>query len=543
MSENKTEHSKMAMLVVLSAVKAILAQSQDAASGGISKDAVSSCVSATRFSEVADADRVVDLGLENLTRTHPELAGPDPIAAIVKAMTKVGGSELAKALRADAKAGDELQDGIVAEIARADAANATGPVMAMSTSAAPSGDDHEDDEAPAPFNASLINETVTKSMGMLIAKATSNQIPDAMTLFKRLEKAEATVSEYKASKRAHRAAVETGSVQDSQGAVIWTSERVQLGKILDPSDVGGSGIAIPKLMQREVKVWSCNARHPAVPRIDPNYVFDAAALAKALYAIDAGENLAFVGPPGCGKTTITKQLAARLGRPFYRIPIDGEMRRTEIIGGFKQVADVNGSRTQWFDGLLTKGISEPSIIDLDEIDRGDPDLLYAAHAVLEREGIAILEDAGRHVPMHPDCVILATANTKGRADANGLYASVNEMSVATHDRIPFWHDCDYQSESDEAAMLVRKVPGLSAEDAKKIAQLAAGLRLAFKNGQLRTSFSARQTIAAGRYAVSLMNSGLTRFALKEAISSVFESRAVDSADETTIKEAIGMMGI
>lgn len=530
MSANDNKTRENAMLILLATIKQMSAASQDPTKEAFDEEKVADSMHTARLCSIEQARETVKVGFSELSKRHTEITGADRVGMTFKAISGRAGADSARMLREYAIKGEQLDDSVIETIA------------ALQVAPAAVVDDVEDD-VTTPFNASLVDHSIAQNLNALITRSTQGQVKGAKDLFQRLERAEVHLFESRSARLAHKAAVESGAVQPGQDLPMWTSERKKLGDILEKSEIGGTSVNVAKLLAHEVKVWSCNVRTGTVPRIDPHYIFDGAALAKALYAIDAGENLTFVGPPGCGKTTITKQLAARLGRPFYRIPIDGEMRRTEIIGGFKQVADANGSRTQWFDGLLTKGITEPSIIDLDEIDRGDPDLLYAAHAVLEREGISILEDAGRYVPMHPDCSILATANTKGRADVNGLYASVNEMSVATHDRIPFWHDCDYQSQEDEASMLERKVPGLLADDAKKIAKIAAGLRVVFKEGRMRTSFSARQTIAAGRYAVFLTNSGITRNALKDAITAVFETRAVDEADGALIREAIGMAGI
>uniref|UniRef100_UPI0013DA2A4C AAA family ATPase n=1 Tax=Streptococcus pneumoniae TaxID=1313 RepID=UPI0013DA2A4C len=80
------------------------------------------------------------------------------------------------------------------------------------------------------------------------------------------------------------------------------------------------------------------------PLANPLYRFNADLLSTLVYAIEQRENLSLVGPPGCGKTTILQEMAARTGRPFFRIPIDGELRRREMVGGFKQIATEKGSQ-------------------------------------------------------------------------------------------------------------------------------------------------------------------------------------------------------
>ncbi|WP_204301721.1 hypothetical protein, partial [Stenotrophomonas maltophilia] len=65
-----------------------------------------------------------------------------------------------------------------------------------------------------------------------------------------------------------------------------------------------------------------------------------------------------------------------------------------------------------------------------------------------------LEDEHRTIPIHDQVFFGATANTKGRADAAGLYAMGSEMSEATRDRLPLWVDVDYMAAEHETNLLM-----------------------------------------------------------------------------------------
>lgn len=295
----------------------------------------------------------------------------------------------------------------------------------------------------------------------------------------------------------------------------------------------------PQDLNFDVTVFEWNVRHPRVPAIDPDYAFMPKDLYEILWCIESGKNAVLVGPPGCGKTVATAQLAARLGRPYYRVPLDGEMRKREILGGFKQVVENGVGVTKWYDGLVVQALQWPSILAMDEIDRGDPDLQYIAHQVYEGNGITILEDEGRFIAPHPHFALLGTANTKGRAEGMNIYNLSAEMSEATRDRFPFWIDWDYMPEAAERAQLLKKVPKLAPDTAEKIVQIARSLRACLVDGKIRTATSFRQVHTCGDYAAFLQKTlGDVVEARVRAIAKIIAARATDEGERLAIVEII-----
>lgn len=133
------------------------------------------------------------------------------------------------------------------------------------------------------------------------------------------------------------------------------------------------------------------------------------------------KNIWMVGPAGCGKSTISRNVATKKELPYLCISCGIGTSATEFIG--YKYPERQATRFSEF-------YAKPSVILIDEITALDPAVAQILNAALANDEI---ETTTGLVHRHPECIIIATSNTFGFG-CDRQYVANNQLDASTIDR-------------------------------------------------------------------------------------------------------------
>ena len=138
--------------------------------------------------------------------------------------------------------------------------------------------------------------------------------------------------------------------------------------------------------------------------------------------IEAGiKNIWMVGPAGCGKSTMARNVAEDMELPYLCISCGIGTSATEFIG-YKYPTRESTRFSEFY--------AKPSVILIDELTALDPAVAQILNAALANDEI---ETTTGLVHRHPECVIIATSNTFG-SGCDRQYVANNQLDASTIDR-------------------------------------------------------------------------------------------------------------
>lgn len=190
--------------------------------------------------------------------------------------------------------------------------------------------------------------------------------------------------------------------------------------------------------------------------VDIDYVWPVTYLRTALKNLERGSNFWQWGEKGTGKTKFAEQLAARLGRPYFRASLDKTSEKAEFIG-----QDQISSGTSFFSAgqVLQAYITPGAICLLDEADHTRPDYVTTLHALLEKGSTFTVTSTGEVFKRAPGMVFVAAANTNGTGDMTGRYAGTGSLNSALADRFAHFFKVSFLPEQQETDLLFSRYGG------------------------------------------------------------------------------------
>jgi len=224
---------------------------------------------------------------------------------------------------------------------------------------------------------------------------------------------------------------------------------------------------------------------PALERLAERLVGRRRELELVLAALDAGRHVVIEGPPGTGKSTLLRAVAAELGVGFQFVEGNAELTPARLVGHFdpaRVLAD--GYVPEIFvDGPLVTAMRDGALLYLEELNRVPEETLNVL--------ITVMSERELHVPRlgrlaaDPGFRLVAAMNP---FDAVGTA----RISSAVYDRVCRL-SVTYQSADEERDIVLRAVLGADREWVTKIVELVRRTR---EHPDLRVGASVRGALDA-----------------------------------------------
>lgn len=232
---------------------------------------------------------------------------------------------------------------------------------------------------------------------------------------------------------------------------------------------------------------------PYTPALNPDYAFHESSRDVIVwFLMDKPEPLYVYGPTGSGKTSMLRQLAARLHYPVYDATGHERLEFADIIGHLT----VKDGGMVFEDGPLTLAMRQGGLFLFNEIDLCSPATLAGLNSILDGSPLCIAEDGGELVTPHAMFRFAATANTNGGSDETGLYQGVLRQNLAFLDRFMLV-EVGYPAPDVEKALLAKRFPALPSDLCAKMVEYAGEVRKLFMGqtshfaGSIEITFSTR----------------------------------------------------
>jgi cobaltochelatase CobS len=207
------------------------------------------------------------------------------------------------------------------------------------------------------------------------------------------------------------------------------------------------------------------------PTVDPNHIFQEQSRDLVVWFLGNAEPLYVFGPQGSGKTSLVKELAARLNYPVFEVTGHNRLEFPELAG---HLAVQNGGMSFQY-GPLALAMKYGGLFLLNEIDLLDPSTAAGLNSILDGSPLCIPENGGELIVPHPMFRFAATGNTNGTSDYTGLYHGTLRQNSAFMDRFRLV-EIGYPKPELEECLLAKVSPQLPSELRQKMVEFANEVR-------------------------------------------------------------------
>ena len=235
-----------------------------------------------------------------------------------------------------------------------------------------------------------------------------------------------------------------------------------------------------------------------VPSIDPDYVVQKDEAAILVAGIMDGDKSLITGPTGSGKSSLVRYVCAKMGWPFIRINMSGDVESAALFGTLV----VEGGATVWRDGAITEACKAGAVCLVDEWELMPAEIAMGMQNLLEDGGYLYLKEKPgtseqRTVIPHQNFRLVFAGNTVGQGDTTGAFTGVGVQNTATIDRFTSTVQLSYLDAKHEIAIITGKT-GAPKEVVANMVKLATMVRNAYNSGKLGLTMSPRTLINWGR---------------------------------------------
>ncbi len=138
------------------------------------------------------------------------------------------------------------------------------------------------------------------------------------------------------------------------------------------------------------------------------------------------------GPTGCGKTRFLEYMAWRLKRPLVTVSCHEDLTSSDLIGRFL----LEGDRTVWQDGPLTRAVKVGAICYLDEIVEARTDSTVIIHPLTDHRRQLPLEKKGQEIEAHEDFMLVISYNPGYQTVLKDLKPSTKQRFIGINFNYP-----------------------------------------------------------------------------------------------------------